>query len=219
MNVATDARIPWEDPGVRFPVSLGRTWVESMTAPTRFFRSVDTGLPVSRPVLYFLILTVAGSLFATLWGLVGSGPELPQELMDASGLAGGPDVNAKGLLVLGFFLSPFTNLVVLGIAALAVHLCVRLLTDSERKMRDTTRVLCYAASAAVLTIVPWIGDLAAPVATLVLAVIGLREMHATTTGRAIAVVAIPVLASWVLLFLSLMFALAVVGSLGELPLG
>ena len=69
--------IPWEDPAVGFPEDLGRTWIESLTAPVSFFRSMEPDAPLARAVLYFLIMAVGAALFSLLWGLAGSAPELP----------------------------------------------------------------------------------------------------------------------------------------------
>ncbi|MCL7926904.1 MAG: YIP1 family protein [marine benthic group bacterium] len=204
--------IPWEDPSSGFPSNLARTWIESLTEPVPFFRALEPEAPVARAVLYFLLMAVGAAFFSLLWGLAGSAPELPPA---AAGLV---DLDTQSLQLFGFFLSPFANLLLLGLAALAVHLFVRMLTDSRLSMLATTRVVCYASGPALLTIVPWVGEIAGWIGSAVLLSIGVREVHGTTTGRAALTVLLPFLLAAVLGGLAWLFVLAVFASLGDLPL-
>jgi hypothetical protein len=204
--------IPWEDPEVGFPEDLGRTWIESLTSPVSFFRRMEPEAPLARAVLYFLIMAVGAALFSLLWGLAGSAPELPPQAADVI------DLDPRGIQLFGFFLSPFANLILLGLAAVSVHLFVRLLTDSSRPLLATTRVICYASGPALLTIVPWVGEIAGWIGSAILLVIGIREVHSTTTGRATVTVLFPFLLALLLAGLAWLFVLAVFASLGHLPL-
>ena len=204
--------IPWEDPEVGFPEDLGRTWIESLTSPVSFFQRMEPEAPLARAVLYFLIMAVGAALFSLLWGLAGSAPELPPQAADVI------DLDPRGIQLFGFFLSPFANLILLGLAAVSVHLFVRLLTDSRRTMLATTRVICYASGPALLTIVPWAGEVVGWIGSAILLAIGIREVHGTTTGRATLTVLFPFLLSVLLVGLAWLFVLAVFASLGDLPL-
>jgi hypothetical protein len=204
--------VPWEDPEVGFPEDLGRTWIESLTSPVSFFQRMEPEAPLARAVLYFLIMAVGAALFSLLWGLAGSAPELPPQAADVI------DLDPRGIQLFGFFLSPFANLVLLGLAAISVHLFVRLLTDSSRTLLATTRVICYASGPALLTIVPWVGEVVGWIGSAILLVIGIREVHGTTTGRATLTVLFPFLLSVLLVGLAWLFVLAVFASLGDLPL-
>lgn len=204
--------IPWEDPGVGFPANLGRTWIESLTAPVDFFRRLEPEAPLARAVLYFLIMGIGAALFSLLWGLAGSAPELPLEAASVV------DLDPRALQLFGFFISPFANLILLGLAVLAVHAFVRLLTASDRSAVSTARIICYASGPALLTLVPWAGEVAGWIGSAVLLVIGVREVHGTTTGRASLTVLLPLLLAIVLGALAWLFVLAVFASLGDLPL-
>ena len=204
--------IPWEDPAVGFPEDLGRTWIESLTAPVSFFRSLEPDAPLARAVLYFLLMAVGAALFSLLWGLAGSAPELPPPAADVM------DLDPRGIQLFGFFLSPFANLILLGLASISVHLFVRLLTDSNHQLLATTRVICYASGPALFTIIPWAGEIAGWIGSAILLAIGIREVHHTTTGRATLTVLIPFLLAVLLTGLAWLFVLAVFASLGDLPL-
>ena len=204
--------VPWEDPEVGFPEDLGRTWIESLTSPVSFFQRMEPEAPLARAVLYFLIMAVGAALFSLLWGLAGSAPELPPQAADVI------DLDPRGIQLFGFFLSPFANLILLGLAAVSVHLFVRLLTNSSHPLLATTRVICFASGPALFTIVPWVGEIAGWIGSAILLVIGIREVHGTTTGRATLTVLFPVLLAVLLTGLAWLFVLAVFASLGDLPL-
>jgi hypothetical protein len=204
--------VPWEDPEVGFPEDLGRTWIESLTSPVSFFQRMEPEAPLARAVLYFLFMAVGAALFSLLWGLAGSAPELPPQAADVI------DLDPRGIQLFGFFLSPFANLILLGLAAVSVHLFVRLLTNSSHPLLATTRVICYASGPALFTIVPWVGEIAGWIGSAILLVIGIREVHGTTTGRATLTVLFPVLLAVLLTGLAWLFVLAVFASLGDLPL-
>jgi hypothetical protein len=204
--------IPWEDPGVGFPEDLSRTWIESMTIPVSFFRRLEPEAPMARAVLYFLIMAVGAALFSLLWGLAGSAPDLPPQA------AAVMDLDPRGIQLFGFFLSPFANLILLGLASVSVHLFVRLLTDSSHQLLATSRVICYAAGPALFTIIPWAGEIVGWIGSAILLTIGIREVHGTTTGRATLTVLFPVLLAVLLTGLAWLFVLAVFASLGDLPL-
>ena len=204
--------IPWEDPGVGFPANLGRTWIESLTRPVEFFRALEPEAPLARAVLYYLMMGIGAALFSLLWGVAGSAPELPPEAASVI------DLDPRALQLFGFFISPFANLILLGLAVLAVHAFVRLLTDSDRSAVATARIICYASGPALLTIVPWAGEVAGWIGSAVLLGIGVREVHGTTTGRASLIVLLPFLLAALLGVLASLFVLAVFASLGDLPL-
>ncbi|MEJ2546692.1 MAG: YIP1 family protein [Gemmatimonadota bacterium] len=204
--------VPWEDPAIGFPSNLTRTWIDSLTQPQPFFRALEPEAPLARATLYFLLMAVGAAFFSLLWGLAGSAPEVPPAAAQIV------DLDSRSLQLFGFFLSPFANLLLLGLAALAVHIFVRLLTDSRLSMVATTRLVCYASGPALLTIVPWVGEIAGWIGSAVLLAIGVREVHGTTTGRAALTVLLPFLLAAVMFGLAGLFVLAVFASLGDLPL-
>jgi hypothetical protein len=95
------------------------------------------------------------------------------------------------------------------LAAAVYHLFVRLLVGpANRGYRATFRVMAYAGAADLVGWVPFIGLLLAAVWALYLGTLGFRELHATTTGRALAALVVPSLllagvmaaaAAWVML--------------------
>lgn len=187
---APDGGVAWEDPSVPFPEDLIGTLRRSLFSPSDFFGDVDERGSIARPLLYYLLLTVAGAVFTLLWqyGLGGDGSFLPA----------GPD---GGEVVFGpafaFFFTPFVALIALAFSTGVYHLGALAVAPQRRGVGATARVVCYAAGPTVLSIVPFVGSVAGAVWTIVLQVVGLREVHRTTTGRAL----VMVFWAWVVLIL------------------
>lgn len=79
------------------------------------------------------------------------------------------------------------------ISAGITHVCLMIFKGANMPYETTFRVMGYAnGSTAWLNIVPFVGPLVAAIYTLVLSVIGLREAHETTTGKAIGAVLLPI---------------------------
>lgn len=123
----------------------------------------------------------------------------------------------SGLIVCAVLVSVIADvigtIVLFVLAALALHLFVVLLIGGNG-IKETFKALAYAATPGLLLgWVPLVGLLAG-VWTLGLAVIGVRELHETTTGRAgVSVLPLPVLA--LLLFVLPLIILS--GSISEEP--
>lgn len=195
----------WEDPTVAFPESLVRTWRASVLEPTRFFARVPWDAPIARPVLYFLVVTVAAAFFTLWWNALGLAATLPFTLPAV-------DVGGRGApALIEFFMSPFVALVGLLIWTLVLHFFALFLAPERRGLAATARAICYAAGPAVFSIVPLLGPLVGGVWTLVLEVFGIRAAHRVTTGRAAAIVLLPLAIFFTLLMFLVLLAFLLVG--------
>lgn len=199
--------VAWEDPAVAFPANAWRSWRESLLEPTSFFRRIDHGASMARPILYFLLVSVTGAFFHLVWQAY-----LYVPMMGQAAAYGGD------AYVIQFFAAPFVVLVGLGVQTLILHLFVLMLAPERRGLGSTARVICYASGPALLTVVPFVGAVAGGIWGLVLQVVGIREAHRTSTGRAVVVVLAPVVLAFLsALLLIVLLALAMGG--GELASG
>jgi hypothetical protein len=91
----------------------------------------------------------------------------------------------------GLVVAPIAGAVGLFLAALVTHVLVILVVGSGHSgFGATFRVVCYSSVTSLLGWLPFIGWIFS-VYRLYLATVGVREMHATTTGRALLVVLLP----------------------------
>lgn len=195
---------PWEDPTRSSLGGLIDTWRASLFEPAAFFRGVGTETAFSRPLLYFLAVTVIGASFTLWWQAVG----VPPTGLEA--YARGPTTGTgTAPALLAFFLSPFAALIGLTVWTLLLHLFVLVLVPEPRPVGATARLLCYAAGPTVFAAVPLAGPLVALGWITVMDVVGVREVHGTSTGRAAAAVLLPAgLALLALLLLLVLLVLA-----------
>lgn len=208
-------RVPWEDDEFSFPANFGLTWWESLTRPVRCFHGVDWEGPLSRPLLYWLLVWIVAAAVSLLW--------TPTE-MEALSAALGDEIAMDGglLQLLSFFLTPFVALVSLAVAMALHHLAALLLAPERRGIEATGRVVCYASGPLVLASLPapwpldWFVMIAVWTWLVTLLVIGFREAHRTSTARAGGIVAIPALVVGFLTVVLLLGLAAIMASLPEL---
>jgi hypothetical protein len=97
-----------------------------------------------------------------------------------------------GSFIADVILSPIGAAIGLFIFAAIAHLLVMLFVGGGNSGYEATfRVVCYVSVTSLVNWIPVIGGLLA-LYGLYLAVVGIREVHATTTGRAALVVLLPI---------------------------
>jgi hypothetical protein len=155
--------------------------------PVNFFRSIRREGDFLNPLIFAIIC-------ALITGVIGGILRLIFVLVRGGGFGG-----ALGSLIANIIFIPIGTAIGLFIGAGIYHLLVLLIIrPSHAGYEATFRVVAYAA---VLQLLSWLAfipilgivvAIAIAIYNVVLTVIGIREMHATTTGRAVAVVLIPV---------------------------
>jgi len=198
-------RTVWERDDASFPVDMFHSWIHCMTRPGEFFASLDPGVAFSRPFLFFLVFWILGSGLGTLSVQTTLG-SIMADYYAAQGQA------APGMAwnLFMFFLSPFIGVLALLINTAFIHAGVRLFTEHPRRIGASARSLCYVAAPQVLTLVPFLGWIVAPIWGLVLTVIAVQKTHDTTVGRSLAAVLIPPLVFWFVLGVMLVFLVVLV---------
>jgi hypothetical protein len=155
--------------------------------PTAFFGEIPRRGNLLRPLVFALICILISTVLGGLLRLAGT--------TDAA--AGGGFRFEEGAQSVGGFLasvvlSPIGGTIVLFVLAAVVHLLVMLLVGAgNHGFEATFRVVAYAAVVNLVNWIPVIGGLLG-LYGLYLGVVGIREMHATTTGRAALVVLLPI---------------------------
>jgi hypothetical protein len=155
--------------------------------PVNFFRGIRREGDFLNPLIFAIIC-------ALITGVIGGILRLIFVLVRGGGFGG-----ALGSLIANIIFIPIGTAIGLFIGAGIYHLLVLLIIrPSHAGYEATFRVVAYAA---VLQLLSWLAfipilgivvAIAIAIYNVVLTVIGIREMHATTTGRAVAVVLIPV---------------------------
>lgn len=180
-------RTPWERQDGSFPADLFRSWMQVMTRPGEFFRSLDPDTSLARPLIFYLVFSVLGSAASTLSWLAIFGDTYREALL-VPGMEG---FSINAYMWMNFFFSPFLALITLLVYVGMVHVGVRMFVPAGQPIGITTRTLCYVAAPWVLAIIPILGWGVSTLWMAMLAIIGIQRTHRTTFGRAFAAVIIP----------------------------
>lgn len=157
--------------------------------PSATFRRMKTSGDLGSPLLFAVLLGTVGVLGGLFWNFmlqslgILSQNEAVHELLFSS-----------GLILFIAVLSPVFVLIGTFISSAILHVCLLITGGARNGFEATLRVVCYAAGAtAFFQLLPFCGGLIGGIWAIVAEVIGSREMHETTTGRALAAVLLPLL--------------------------
>ncbi|HSA77965.1 MAG TPA: YIP1 family protein [Nitrospirota bacterium] len=210
-------RTNWEDRESRgFLSGLFTTLNEVLFHPSVFFKKMPVTGGLTDPLLYALIFGMAGLIFSYFWQILLQGAM--QGVM-IPGMKAAPGQNIFGGIVMAVlaFLSPFLIILGLFITSGILHVCLMLVRGARSGFEATFRVVAYSNSAYIFLVVPFCGSLLAAVWAVVLTIIGLREAHETTGGKAAFAVFLPVVVCCGLVLVAIaLFMGAAAASLGTI---
>lgn len=200
------AAFPWPPAAGESVIDAwGRTWSGSALGPRRFFAALPPVGSLGAAVLYYLSIGIPVAGVQLFWSMI-RGSE--------GATAGAAGLGEWGPLA-EFLISPVYLLVSLFLSAGVVHLLLKLFGGATGDYRLTTRVFAYSYSPQILGIVPVAGTIAGFIWMVVIAIIGVREAHRTTTGRVAAAILIPLLIA--LAFVAVAELIVRAGGLLDLP--
>jgi hypothetical protein len=156
--------------------------------PVEFFRGIRRQGDFVNPAIFALICALISALLGGIINVILSplfaGPGQSAGEAFAGGLVG---------FIVGLILTPIYTAIGLIIGAGIYHLLVLLFVrPGNAGFEATFRVVCYVGAVQLISWIPLIGWIVAPIYGIVLSIFGIREVHSTTTGKAAAVVLIPV---------------------------
>jgi hypothetical protein len=183
--------------------------------PVVFFAGIPRREGLRNPFLFALIGIVIGAVLNAVVGLVG----VQSSFQSYEGLLGPLGLSSQSF---AGFVASIVFLVVIGIVSLVVAAAIYqlvvglLLRRGNAGFRATFRVVAYTAG--VTNLVGWIPILGLLVILygLYLQIVGLREVHETTTGKAILVLVIPFVAVFLITALIAIILVAVFITVWEL---
>jgi hypothetical protein len=140
--------------------------------PASFFGGILRQGDFINPLIFAIICYEVSAILGGILGLIGGNRDIGDFI---SGIILGPIGTAIGLFILAGIL----------------HLLTMLIIGSRNGGFEATfRVVSYSSVTSLLSWIPYIGWIAG-LYGLYLAIVGVREVHTTTTGKAALVVLIP----------------------------
>jgi hypothetical protein len=163
----------------------------NLSTPINSFVAVVRRL-VLQPVVFFTELPMQGNFLNPLvFALICL--EISAILGGLLGLAGGEPSRGLGTFIVSIIAAPIGGAIGVLILSGIWHLLVRLILGARNSGFEATfRVASYISVVNLVSWIPIIGSLIALVYAIYMAIVGIREMHEATTGKAALVVLVPV---------------------------
>lgn len=205
---------PWEE-RERLGIinSIISTLKESLLRPSDFFRKMPVSGGLGSPLFYAIILGTLGIMFALIWQILFGG--VIEMVAQPPGIRReyGP-----GYLLALAILSPILVIIVVFIGSGILHLSLMIIGGNKKGFEATFRVVSYANGTQILSMIPFCGGLIGAIWMIVLEIIGLKEAHGISGGKAALAVFLPIIicCGLGLILLALLIPI-LVGTLGSIP--
>jgi hypothetical protein len=169
--------------------------------PVGFFRGLPRRGSLLNPLVFALICTEIAAILGGILSLAGVGGAF----VTGYGFQV-PENQGLGEFIGSVVFAPIGSAIGVFVVAGIAHLLVRLVVGaSNAGFGATFRVAAYTSVTSLVSWIPFVGGLLA-LYGIYLAVVGIREMHNTTTRNALVVVVLPVIVIVVLALLGLLVA-------------
>ena len=195
---------PWES-GEEFIGAFFQTIRESLFSPTRFFKKISSGEGYWSPLIYGLITGIIGQGAAIFWVWLFMAQFIPLDRI--------PFKYSISILQIIVPL-PFQEAIRIFIGSAIIHLCLMIVGGNNSRYKTTFRAISYSNSAYLFGIIPFIGLIIGGIYTFILTIIGVREGHRISTGKAILAVILPVIVLFGLIFAVFLLVMMFFGSTG-----
>jgi hypothetical protein len=211
------SKTPWEDrENTGYFGGLFRTAKEVLFNPTPFFQRMLVTGGVADPLLYALIIGMMGLMFFYLWDILlhdSMQNFMTPEMRAAAGRTAIHGVSS----IFASIITPFLLILWLFVVSGMLHLFLMLARGAKAGFEATFRVVAYSVSPFLFMVIPVCGLLVTALWAMTAVIIGLREAHETTGGKAVFAVLFPLIfCCGVITLIIMIFMGAFVASFGSL---
>jgi hypothetical protein len=180
---AREEYCPWEDYGrLGFFQGLKLTLKQSLFSPRPFFSRLPRSGGLLVPLLYGMVVETAGTYGGYLWSFIFGNPVFSQGKPDGS------------MAIIFGVLVPLLVFFSLVAGALILHVCILLVGAAKEDFEATFRIACYTSGPDLLNAIPVVGIWIAAIWRIYLTVVAVREVHETSTAKAVVAVLLPAIA-------------------------
>ncbi len=183
-EITSEEASPWES-GEGFIGAFLKTTRDCLFSPTQFFRKVKSGEGYWSPLIYGLITGIIGFGVSLLWQWLFVSKLIPLRML--------PFIPYSFYLTFVIIGMPFMVGLSILIGSVITHICLIIVGGNKSGFESTFRALSYSYCAHLFDIIPFIGGIIGSIYMLILTIIGVREVHDITTGRAALGVLLPVI--------------------------
>ncbi len=199
-NNSPDTGSPWEDEtSAGFFPALAMTVYQTLFQPAIFFRNMPRGRGQTLPVIYCLILGVAGAILGMVADSLAESPVMTHGSF------------VRQMAISSILLVPFLMITELYIGAVFLHLSMMIFGAAKENFATTIRVVSYSSSPNIFYVVPYFGWLLVAIWSFWITVVGIRVVGEVGLVRALITALAPTI---LLIILILAVALSLVGLIG-----
>lgn len=182
---------PWEQrESLGFLNGFAKTAQDVLFRPGEFFKTMSVTGGLTDPLLFALVIGMIGLMFFHFWDILlhdSLQSFMTPEMKNAAGGFRGPGMAATAVFM------PFLLMFWLVVVSGMLHLVLHLARGAKAGFEATFRVVCYGTSPFLFLIVPYCGALITFLWFMILNIIGLKEAHETTGGKAVFTVLFPLI--------------------------
>ena len=167
---------------------LLHTFKGALFSPVKFFREKRQEETIGQSFAFGVLTGSLGAMFGIFWQFILNVQEFSSFLRVL------PDAFTLNRLFLAYIIiSPFLVMFFMFLTTAVFHCCLFILGGATRGFGGTFKACAYSNAASVFNLIPYIGWLIKMIWGLVIMVIGFREIHETTSSRAVFALLIPFL--------------------------
>lgn len=159
-------------------------------SPRKFFENMSVKGGLTRPLIFYLLISELYTAFRLIWQLIGIGVSFESTQVPLAGLGLHGISSLISLILYPIFLT-----IVLFIGAGINHLCLLLVRDGSRGFNGTFKVLCYSSAPMIMSIFPLLGPIIGLIWSGVCNFLGYKYVHRTSSVK----VAIAMLAPFIVI--------------------
>ncbi len=200
-EISSEEYTPWES-GEGFIPAFLRTTQEVLFSPTRFFKKVAAGQGYWSPFIFGMISGIIGCGAVLLWQWLFFSGMVPPQIRSIT--------TYSLFLIFAIILIPFGVAFSIVIGSGVIHLCVMIVGGNRKGFEATFRAISYSQSSLLFYIVPVIGSIVGGIYYLILIILGVREGHGISTGKAVLAALLPLIVAVVGILLAILIPLFMV---------
>jgi len=179
----------WEDPKLRWtPQGLLASLRGVLFSPSDFFRNMNVSGGLTDPILFALFTGMGGWMAYYFWQIILT--DRFGDLVPLKGASGMAVLQGTGM-VIAAILTPFLLIISLFVASGVMHVLLLMVRGAKNGFEATFRVIAYGTGVNILLVIPVCGAPIAAIWAVVLAIIGLKEAHGISGGKAATAVLFP----------------------------
>lgn len=183
-----------------------QTWREATFHPASFFSRLPKNDHPGAAILYNILIAVIVAGVQLFWSNVIDTKGVYERL--GLGLLGG----GPGSIV-DFLLTPLLAILGLYFAAAICHVTLKLVKGQKYGFNASLRTFGFTSSPTLFAVLPFAGTAIGVVWACVLSIVGLREVHETTTAKAAMAVLLPGAIAAVFALLVVILGAALLGTI------